>query len=394
MHSFLNNLFRSDRPVKPATSRRPPRARLEVEGLEQRWTPSTSSIDIHAVTDRTGGTVAFFTANGTLHEKTDQGTVQDLGMPSNYIQMSAGLDYNGNAEVYLLTGGNALTTITYRSDADGVWHTTPTFPSGPGNVGPTGSNYITSFAAVKGGRLYAGGFDGSVWQFQTPYTTTGFISLPGRPPIPVTIYHGGTWSEIRPQFSLYSLDAVTDVTGHDNLFGYGGGAGAIGWFVPGVSSQVTAINGGFNWSEGIGQYSYTFSAGLDTNGLADLFIKTVDGNMGTNLFKWTSTKPNAVTPISVPGFGYNDGISATTGGMCFFTVLIPGNANNSIGDYDPNSGVLIFASQPFAGTDVKQLSAAQANDAFVIGANSIVQEVGLALSFTHRDYGFFGYTIG
>jgi hypothetical protein len=127
-----------------------------VEGLEDRLALSTSSAAIHAVLDNTGHSVAYYIerASGNLNEKTDLGSIQSLGNVPAGTQFSAGLDSNGFAEVYRQAspGGN----IQVFSDAGGIWMSTNA---------PIQSK---SFAAVKGGWMYAIGTDGSLWQCQAP----------------------------------------------------------------------------------------------------------------------------------------------------------------------------------------------------------------------------------
>jgi hypothetical protein len=327
--------------------RAPRRASLQVECLEDRLALSTSSPAVHAVLDNTGQSVAYYIekVSGNLNEKTDQGSIQSLGHVPTGTSFSAGLDRNGAAAVYASNGPNG--SLEVFSDSDGRWLSLSQ---------PVG---FKEWAAVKGGRLYAIGTDGSLWQGQAPYMERFYIIGALGQRIPVTLTFGAKWTNLPGGSGFTSLDAVTDVANIDVLFGNRGAGNAVYEYLPGSGGSVLPI----------GIQSTNFSAGLDTNGFDDLFAVESVGN-GAELVKW-SPGSTSIVATNLPA---NSVISAANAGGCFFTTGITASGYNTIGKYDPSHGVTYLP--PWAYSDVTQISAVSENDVFSLTASGSVQEFG------------------
>ena len=285
---------RPRRPPCAADTRRPRPVRLNLESLDQRIVPSSSSSNIHAVTDGTGASVAFFKdVTGTLREKNDLGLLQPLGSTPNEVSVfSAGLDQFSNADVFAVRDGK----LEYLTNAGGGWQDT---------MAPVAER---SFAAVKGGRMYLVGTDDSLWEYTAPFTTTGFLYLPGHAPVPVTTHWAGKWQELLGPNSMDDVDAVTTTHGFDVLFGRDANFN-LSEFIPGTTSHLITLTTAS---------TSDYSAGLDVGGFAEVFavfpnlsngrqadLKEYDAGTWTEIY-------NRADEFTL--------VSATSGGQAYFTV--------------------------------------------------------------------------
>jgi len=287
----LLSLFRSQRPAKPATTRRPQQARLGLESLEERWMPSTSSPYVHAV-QPTGGQqpAAFFLAptssseRGALMEKTPQDTIVQLTPASIFSGVgtfSAGLDRAGNPDVFV-----QMKTGRLQVSDNGLAFT---------NLYPPES--MRSFAAVDGGRAYFEGQDHALWQYTIPYTETITI-VSGGHVTRETITVGG-WKQLAGPNSVYGLDAVTQpATGTDEVFAISSANSLQQIDV--ASGHVTTLATAGNW------LTFELSAGLNNNGYANVWtqdqyddVVAYDTQPGPNQgWHYVTTLPSYATSIS------------------------------------------------------------------------------------------------
>jgi hypothetical protein len=359
MKSFLNvvrKLVPGGRPARDARRSRP--VRLGLESLDQRIVPSSSSSNIHAVTDGTGASVAFYRdITNRLYEKTDSGLLQGLTQPGEVSVFSAGLNRYGNADVFAVKDGR----LQYYTDGGGGWQDT---------MAPV-AEY--SFAAVKGGRMYMVGTDHSLWEYNAPYTTTTYLVIPGHAPVPSTVHWAGSWQEILGPNSMNDVDAVTDNTNHDTLFGRDVNF-RLSEFILGTTSHLITLTTA---------QTNDYSAGLDVGGYADVFavFPNLSNGRQADLKEY-----DAGAWIEV----YNTAdeftfVSATSGGKAYFTryVNVEGQYYEGVMGYYQNvagqPGNTVYAMSPVptstgAGVEGNQIAAAGPNDLFEICTDDTIAE--------------------
>jgi hypothetical protein len=343
----LLNLFRSQRPAKPATTRRPQHARLGLESLEERCMPSTSSPYLHAVQPTSGQAAVFFlntrpyplTERGALMEKTPQGTIVQLTPASTYTthvsDFSAGLDRAGNPDVFVQLssgrlevrdGGHAFTSLNQPES-------------------------MLRFAAVDGGRAYFEGQDHALWQYTIPYTETITI-VSGGHVIRETITLGG-WKQLTVPNSVFGLDAVTQpATGSDEVF-----------FIAHDLSlqQFDVASGSLHELATFGNYlTFELSAGLDGNGYA--VVWTQDPNDFPEFYDTHSQQFEYA-----PFYDYWDHLSS------YVTSLSASNNNSAMFLYN---GQLLGPGGALSGgpSNITAVSAVSSTDGFVM-ANGHLYEV-------------------
>jgi hypothetical protein len=330
---------------RPATRRRrPPTIRLGVESLDERIVLSSSSTGVHAVIDSTGGSVAYFRdkASNRLLEKTDINLTQALAPTGAVTTFSAGLDRFGRAQVFAMYNGR----LEFRTDSGGTWQDT---------LAPRS---FRDFAAVKGGRLYAVGTDDSLWKYESAYSYRVTIGGPfGSHQIIVKV--PGKWSELLGPNSMNDLDAVTEANGIDVVFGRDAHF-TLSEFIPGTTSHLLPIA---NFSVN------AYSAGLDTNGYADVFAVAQTGDDSAELRVW---HPNSWTTIA--GVGQFTQVTATGNGQAFFADSDYGSGGiGYLFQYDPSRGVIPLASAPI-NAPAGQIAAAGPDDLFEVGTDGGVAE--------------------
>src|SRR5262249_23368817 len=334
----LLNFFRSTRPA-----RRPQSARLNVETLEDRMVLSPSSTSLHAVQDITGASAAFFHGpkDNAFYEKTPSGAIVQLSGTNTVSDFSAGLDVNGHADVFAHLYGS----MYEHDDAGWHWLNEP-IP-------------MLQFAAVKGGRCYAEGNDNSLWEYTPPTTVTYYINWGGRQ-VPVTTTIGG-WQKLWAANAVWNVDAVTQSSGKDMVFAVGGDR-RLERFDPQFSDWQT-LAAGSTWR--------CFSAGLDGNGNANVWMITNSGDLD----RWTNG-PNGTGYwqyfLNLSGVSDVVGVSATTNGQVFVFQYSGGGVGDDyiVSKFDtehPTGRIISYSNN--AG-----MVAAGFNDLFVMTTDGHLQE--------------------
>jgi hypothetical protein len=302
---------------------------------------SASSFNLHSVLQPNGNSAAFFRnpSNDVFTEKTPQGLMQQLAAAHAVTDFSAGLDPNGHADVFAHKDG------VMQEFADGVWQ----------NLNQP--RPMLHFAAASGGRMYAVADDNSLWEFDQAHTVTFSFYFQGRQ-ITGTHLVPSTWTEKWGPNAVWALDAVTQTSnGFDMVFAIGGD-GRLEKYVPSSNMWFFLAAGGTFGS---------FSAGLDTDGFADVFMVSNDGY----LERWTTLSGTFATvdhfdnPLDV-------NISATTNGEVF--VMFSGNFDGTIrvGEYDRQNNLISIALPPH--DNITAISAAGPNDIFVMTPDGSLQE--------------------
>jgi hypothetical protein len=331
--------------------------RLGVETLEDRMMPSASSFNLHAVLQPNGGSAAFFRSpvNDAFYEKTPSGSLVQISGSHTVKDFSAGLDVNGNADVFarqapIYSGAGTVYSL-FEHDPAG-WHKL--------NEPIT----MLNFAAVKGGRCYSIGSDHSLWEYTPSFTTTIYYRN-----IPLKYTVPARWTELWGANAVWGIDAVTQKSGIDAVF-CEGGDGRLEMYSQGNWQMLAAGDANGN------PVFNSFSAGLDLNGYANVWMVTNgnwsgdhDGNPSLAVWDsvWTSKQDDPLLTIS-----------ATTDGQVF--VLHPEGALFEVSEYTMD-GPLVPGSQGI-GT-ITDIAAAGSNDAFVVTAGGYLKE--------HTTAGWFSY---
>jgi len=356
--SKVLDFFRTTSSANRFSAKRPS-LRLGVETLEDRMMPSASSFNLHAVLQTNGSSAAFFRSpsNDAFYEKTPTGSLVQISGAHTVKDFSAGLDVNGNADVFArraATYSGAGTVYSmYEHDAAG-WHKL--------NEPIT----MLNFAAVKGGRCYSIGYDNSLWEYTPAFTTTTYYRN-----IPMKVTIPARWSELWGANAVWAIDAVTQQSGIDAVF-CEGGDGRLEMYSQGnwqlLASGDANGNPVFN----------SFSAGLNLNGYATVWMVTngnwsgdQDGNPSLAVWDslWTRVIANEDPLLT---------ISATTNGQLFD--LHPEGVMFEVSQYTLN-GTGVPGSQGI-GT-IMDISAAGSNDVFVVTAGGYLKE--------HTAAGWFSY---
>ena len=307
-----------------------------LEILEQRQVLSVSSPTIHAVADNYGNTASFYISQSQagkfLYESPYKGAANTLlinplapsaGKPASIDSFSAGLDPTGHPDLFVKAGDSSL------------WE----YKQNQGWRQILGPNQVESFAAVKGGRLYAQFTDNTLHEFDDSF----WYLVPGSGPV-------------------QSLDAVTDNFNQDAVF-LKLTDGTFREFYHGNYQQLAGIghiilplpNGGYH------VYTYplvsSFSAGLDITGHADVFARFWSGDLENNV-------NGAWTKVAAPGT-YKQ-FSATDDGAVWVI-----SSNNTLQEYDYR-GVRSDIAEPYY--SFSSISAATSHDVWVVNQSQILQE--------------------
>jgi hypothetical protein len=314
----------------------------QFEGLEDRMVPSASSLNMHAVVEATGATVAVYhindNVNAPLFEQTGPARFQQIAPAGAVTDFSVGLDPTGHAAVY--------------AHLNGVMQE---FTQSAGWTRLNEPVAMAHFAAVQNGDLYAVANDNSLWQYTPPvFHTTTFV-FGGH------IYHGGYytggWKELLGANTFIAVDAVTS-HGQDVVVGMNANR-QLSWFLP-ATGYRDSFSGSVN----------TYSVGLDTNGYLDVFV--VIGNPSGSTGQLQEYDPSqggwkpiintygAISPLAT--------ISATSGGECFVSCL----GSDLLWEYRPNSsgsGSFVSTVIPGYGVNIRDFSAAGADNVTVIDNN-------------------------
>jgi hypothetical protein len=350
MNGFFK-LFQGSANTK--SGRRPESTRLKIEALEDRLALSASSVAMHAVQDSSGAAAVFFHgfSDNALYEKTPGGAVVQLAGANTVTDFSAGLDINGHPDVFMHLYGSM-----YEHDDSG-WHwLNEPIP-------------MLQFAAVKGGRCYAEANDNSLWEYTLPHTVTQYITWQGHV-IPMTVTVGG-WQKLWAANAVWNVDAVTQNSGSDMVFAVGGDRRLENFNPQTGAWQV--LSDGSTWR--------TFSAGLDVNGNADVWMMTDDGS----LERWTSGSKTAgggwrtfisIDPPDVVG------LTATSNGQVFMFQYYGTSSG-------PVYSIVKFDDQNAAGTIISHsndagMVAAGADDIFILTTDGHLEEhIGTNTAWVH-----------
>jgi hypothetical protein len=362
---FARKLF--SRSKKPS---RTPTFRPQLESLEDRRVASASSVNVHAVAEPSGASVAYFINPDTntgkeFWEKTDHGRGQEIAGSGEVSDFSAGLNRSGNAVVFAHLNG----TFEYFTDATG-WQNTQA---------PIG---ILNFAAVDGGRLYAVGANHALWQYTIPYTETWRIVFGGHVST-VTVTLGG-WQELTGPNAVYSVDAVTQTSGSDVVF-------AEGFYGNGPTNQLEVYSKGtWKYIGGGGDVQLGFSAGLDSQGNAEVWYQeteNISGFLGIGgihtygFYSWTAaTGSQTYLYLNNDAPRYAPTLTATGDGQCYFfqpdfkspSSVVGGVAGSgALKLYDPQTTDTVVVQGLDKNT---QVSAAGPGDVYFISASGELAE--------------------
>jgi hypothetical protein len=229
---------------------RPRRVSLELENLEERAVLSTASAAIHAVNDVNNLSAVFYLnkQNGAFYMKDAYYGTRMLSGAGTIQTFSAGTDSMGYADVWVKAGDNSFWEWRYESGWQEVL-----LP-----------NYVGSFAAVKGDRVYFQNWDHSLWGFT----------------------RGVGFNQVDSAGAVQSIDAVTDSHNGDNIFALRddntfGQYSPFNWQI----HMLRVIGGGdlrptFTYQQlsGANTVQAGFSAGLDIQGNADVYVIAGDNS--------------------------------------------------------------------------------------------------------------------
>jgi hypothetical protein len=204
--------------------------KLTLESLEERAVLSTATTAIHAVNDVNNLSAVFYLnkQNGAFYMKDAYYGTRMLSGAGTIQTFSAGLDSFGYADVWVKAGDNSFWEWRYESG----WQ----------EVLP--ANYVGSFAAVKGDRVYLQNWDHSLWEFT----------------------RGVGFNQVDHAGAVQSIDAVTDKYGADTVFALRDDH-TFGRY----SNGYQQLSGAYTIQAG-------FSAGLDINGRADVYVLAGDNS--------------------------------------------------------------------------------------------------------------------
>jgi hypothetical protein len=240
-----------------------------------------------------------------------------IAAPNIVTKFTAGVDDRGKADSYAVTKFGALWRWTEGSSWEKLVDQTA----------------ITEFAEAKEGRLYARTSDSALWEFQPNDFTPHARSRTG-------------WHVLEGAGSVVNLDVVT--TGYnplDRVFERRG---------DGSFQMLTVDAYGTNWNRGwtkiadAGVVRDGFSAGLDSNGQASVYVVSALDN---SFWKWTG----AAWWKKLANAGVVSQYSATDNGQCWFIAT-----NGALNKFDStNTRQVVFNGLFY------QISAAASNDVFV-----------------------------
>jgi hypothetical protein len=364
LFSQLLKIFDHSPSSRRATAKRSS-VRLGIESLEDRLVPSASSISVHAITPATGGSVAYFInpIDKTFDEKINYAGysfIQQVAPAGAVSDLSAGLTNTGTAVVFAHYNG----VLKYFSDPTG-WQNTNA---------PIG---MLNFAAVDGGRLYATGSNHALWEYTIPYQVTTRIVNPRTPYqvswITTTV---GGWSELSAANAVWKVDAVTEPhlatavtpsSGRDVVFA----SGFTTQYNSGNNRLIEYSQGTWTYIAGNGiGYLYTFSAGLDSQGKAEVWFQLYNDGFGNNYTfgSWTAAAGYHSYGDYDHSFVYATGSFSATGDGQFYAfypdadALYPGAGSLALFDpQDPHGPFVVV------GLDNNtQISAAGPGDVYYI----------------------------
>jgi hypothetical protein len=350
-------------PSTRRTTARRSSVRLAVESLEDRVVASASSASLHAVTESTGQTVAYFTnpIGKEFWEKSDTGSLVEIANSASVDQFSAGLAITGKAILFAQINPAEIFQyggpMDYYTDATG-WQNTNA---------PIG---MTNFAAVSGGRLYAVGSNHALWEYTVPHQETRPVfNLNTHQEYWVTVTVGG-WSQLTAANQVYSVDAVTQVSGVDGVF-------VEGYYGSSATNRLEVYSlGALTYLGGGGDVQLGYSAGLDVYGNAEVWYQLTqnDGVQNYGFSSWTAAA-GVHTYLYLNKAPRTPTLSATGSGQCYFFQPDYYNPDTSLPGalkiYDPltTDTLVVVALQSNA-----QISAAGAGNVFYI-SNGYLAEV-------------------
>jgi hypothetical protein len=289
---IFRNLLRSTGPARPRT------AKPMLEALDQRLVLSTASSSLHAVMDGHGNTSIFYInrQNGAFYEHDAYYGTRQLSGPDTVQAFSAGIDTYGYADAFVKAGDKSFWEYTNSAG----WHEI---------LGP---NYVGSFAAVKGDRVYFQNWDKSLWRYTDGW---GFAQLAG-------------------PGAVQSIDAVTDNAGADAVFAIRGD-NTFGEYYGGSYYQ---LSGAYTIKAG-------FSAGVDMHGYADVYGLAGDGSFWEHNSYLGWRQLDAPGTVKVISATFNEKVDVI-------------DANGWLVKYDQNGRKIVQDS----GSYFTEISAARDND--------------------------------
>jgi hypothetical protein len=349
--------------------RKKPTYQPKLDALEARYALSVSSAAIHAVGDAFGDSSVFYLDkyydNALFEVDHNKNTIYGLTStdpttqgPHTAVQaFSAGLDGTGHADVFVKAADSSFWEFSHALG----WR----------QILPAGTlNTVQSFAAVKGGRLYAQFTDNTLKEFDG----ANWLTVPG----------SGTIQALDAVTDNYSCDAVF-VKNTDGTFGefYHGsyqqlaglsyfGFGTIGTISTGNLARIgtgtsgtigTGTNMIFSRSSyyrpiySVPQVS-TFSAGIGLNGQADVYALFFTGELKKNVGGlWTT----------VAAAGTVNQFSATDQEQVWVVA-----SDNTLKKYDA-AGVRHDIPH-WVGETITSLSAARSDDVYMVDNHQILFE--------------------
>lgn len=335
MLSLLKNCGRASGKQQPAT------IRPSIEALEDRLVQSASSFALHSVTETGGGSAAFFRMklNDAFYEKTPQGLLQRISAPHTVTDFSAGLDEKGHAAAFAHRNG------VMQEYTENGW------------IKLNEPIKMRTFAAVDNNHLYAVGQNYALWQYTTPHTKTVFVRMGGQLTRQNVTFGG--WKKLTAAHTVIGIDAVTQTNGRDVIFGIDK-ARHLEEFIPGTTKNFVTIT-----STPVN----TFSVGLDASGFANVYTVIsknviVPNAPGAFISRWT---PSGFTTISDSNIDPLTTLSANKSNQ----VIVNNPAAPFLQSFVPSTGFQFLPSNP---NGVRDVSAAGANDVFVIGIDGSLAE--------------------
>jgi hypothetical protein len=327
MFAFINKLFAGNSKSSLKSSYKP-----AFDDLESRQLMSVSSAAIHAVAPPTVGapsTVFYFDSKHLLSMNGQELPQNIRNTPVGIQQFSAGRDAIGDVDVFVQASDKS------------IWK----WNEGDWTKVLSGTNGVTSFAAVNGDRAYAIFGNGSLQEFD-----------------------GLEWSTVPSSTKVTAIDAITDGRGNDAVFAQNAN-GTFGEYFGGhfdlmLPAGATTVG--------------TFSAGLDAFG---------DGIVYGTLFRH---EPFVILNLGLFQIGYgsqtfiDNGVakfSATDGAVWI------AQTNGALVKYDAAG----LHTEPGSASGIVSLSAANATDVYYVKGSTIDETVTFASGFTevisYQDFG-------
>ncbi len=269
-HGIFRSLFRSTRPARPRT------AKPTLEALDERILLSTASASMHAVTPAgTSTSVVFYLGqDDCLYESDSNGSGCQVLTKGAVLTFSAGVGTDGYADCFIKQADNSF------------WEFTRT--GGLNEILPAGNN-VGSFASCGLGEVYFVNWDHSLWEYSSK---------------------ARSFSELSGSGTVQSIDAVTPYRAGDAIFALRGDD-TFGEYTQTFTPSGNASGWSYTQLSGAGTVQAGFSAGQDSSGYADVYVKAGDNSFWEWDGGWKQLdSANSVKAFSATSDGQVDAIAA------------------------------------------------------------------------------------